>query len=62
MLQSFYIDGFKSLENCQFNLTPGLNVLIGENDTGKSNILSSLEFSSYIVTSGLNEVPKKLGV
>ena len=62
MLQSFYIDGFKSLKNCQFNLTPGLNVLVGENDTGKSNILSSLEFSSYIVSSGLNEVPKKLGV
>ena len=62
MLQSFYIDGFKSLENCQFNLTPGLNVLVGENDTGKSNILSGLEFSSYIVTSGLNEIPKKLGV
>ncbi len=62
MLKSFYLDGFKSLEKWHLELTPGLNVLVGENDTGKSNILSGLEFSTHVINSGLTNIPQKLGV
>lgn len=62
MLQSFYIDGFKSLEKCHFTINPGLNAIVGQNGSGKSNILGAMEFSSQLLLNKLTEVPNKLGI
>ncbi len=62
MLQSFYIDGFKSLEKCRFTINPGLNAIVGLNGSGKSNVLGAMEFSSYVLSNKLTEVPTKLGI
>ena len=60
MLTSVIIDGFKSLSNFKLNLKPGMNVLVGRNGAGKTNILNGLEFVSQIVQNNLTLVPGNL--
>lgn len=45
MLNSFFVDNFKSLINLTFE-PAGLNLLIGNNNAGKTNICHSLRFLS----------------
>ena len=44
MIHYVEIDGFKSLSNFELELRPGLNVLVGPNGSGKTNIISFFEF------------------
>lgn len=44
MLKKIEIDGFKTLSNFAFKVSPGLNILVGPNGSGKTNILSFFEF------------------
>lgn len=44
MIQYVTIDGFKSLSGFELELRPGLNVLVGPNGSGKTNIISFFEF------------------
>jgi len=39
-----HIENFKSLWNVDVDLRPGLNILIGPNGSGKTNLLSALKF------------------
>lgn len=45
MLKSFTVDNFKSLVNCSFQ-PGGLNLLIGSNNAGKTNLCQALRFLS----------------
>ncbi len=62
MLNSIYFDGFKNLKDIELMLKPGLNVLVGSNGSGKSNILRALEFTSYLFKYNLNDIPKQMRV
>ena len=62
MLNSIYIDGFKNLKNLKIDLKPGLNVLVGPNGVGKSNILNANAFVSHFLESGLLDIRRSLGV
>jgi predicted ATP-dependent endonuclease of OLD family len=37
-----YIDGFKRLTNFDLELNPSLNVIVGDNETGKSSVLEAI--------------------
>ncbi len=44
MITAIEVDGFKSLSNFELSIKPGLNVLVGPNGSGKTNIISFFEF------------------
>lgn len=48
MIQSVEVSGFKSLNNFKISLKKGLNILVGPNGSGKTNIISLFEFISHI--------------
>ncbi len=62
MLNSIYIDGFKNLKNLTIDLKSGLNVLVGPNGIGKSNILNATAFISHFLEYGLESIRRTLGV
>ncbi len=48
MIKAIEIEGFRSLRSVRFELRP-LNVLIGPNQSGKTNILDALDLLSRAV-------------
>lgn len=46
------IRNFRSIKEAQFDLNPGLNVLIGPNGSGKTNILAAFKFIRDLLQSG----------
>lgn len=46
------IENYKSIRHTTIDLKPGLNILIGANGSGKTNILSSLKFIKDILLQG----------
>jgi DNA replication and repair protein RecF len=48
------IENFRNLESCQINLSPGINILLGENAQGKSNFLEAIEFLATAKTMRAN--------
>jgi predicted ATPase len=61
MITQVIVDGFRSLKDFSLLLRPGLNILVGPNGSGKTNIISFFEFLSYIVHYGSSEAINKLG-
>jgi predicted ATPase len=51
-VRSLRLDGFKSIRHVELKLEP-LNVLIGTNGAGKSNLLSFFRLLNYAMTEGL---------
>src|SRR5207253_5414241 len=49
---SITVSGFKSLNATTFNVRPGVNVFIGPNGSGKTNILRSLKFIRDVLMKG----------
>ena len=47
------VTGFRSLRNCSFRVNEGLNVLVGPNGSGKTNVAALLDFVSTFIQSGL---------
>ena len=41
-INRLYIDGFKRLMDFEFELDPSLNVIVGDNETGKSSVLEAM--------------------
>ena len=62
MLNSIYIDGYRNLKNLKIDLRPGLNVFIGANGVGKSNIMEASHFFTQLLHYSLNNSPSKIGV
>lgn len=44
MITKIFIDGFRSLKDFTLELNEGLNILVGPNGSGKTNIISFFEF------------------
>ncbi len=61
MITKIEVNGFKSLQNLELELQPGLNILVGPNGAGKTNILQFFEFLSYLTSLDINEAVSKMG-
>ncbi len=61
MLTSFQVDNFKSLVNVSIEPV-GLNVLVGRNNTGKSNLCRAMWFLSRTAGNSLEESAKGCGL
>lgn len=61
MLKSISVSGFKSLENFTLDFHKGLNVLIGPNGSGKTNVLSFIEFLGHLSRYQLLEAVSRSG-
>jgi AAA domain-containing protein len=61
MITRLKVDGFRSLSHFDMTINPGLNILVGPNGSGKTNIVSFLQFLSYIVTYPLADAVTKAG-
>ncbi len=48
MIRHISVNGFKTLKDFELSLIPGLNVLVGPNGSGKTNIISFLEFLGFL--------------
>ncbi|MFS4468149.1 AAA family ATPase [Maribacter sp. 2210JD10-5] len=55
MISEIFIDGYRSLNNFKLNVRPGLNILVGPNGSGKTNIISFFEFLSHLSHHELHE-------
>lgn len=61
MITSIKVEGFKTLSDFYLVLNPGLNVLVGPNGSGKTNIVSFFEFLSHVVDANPSEATSYLG-
>lgn len=50
-IKRLHIENYKSLKNVDFELNEDVNVFIGKNNSGKSNLIEALRFISKLVTS-----------
>lgn len=55
MINEIYVEGYKSLNHFKLNLRPGLNILVGPNGSGKTNVISFFEFLSHLSQHELHE-------
>lgn len=61
MLREISATGFKSLSDFHIEIHPGLNVLVGPNGSGKTNIIRLLDFLSFLQQHSLSEAISKSG-
>lgn len=61
MITKIEVNGFKSLKDFELTLNSGLNILVGLNGSGKTNIVLFFEFLSKIVTIPINEAITEMG-
>lgn len=61
MLKNVWITNFRSLENFELAIKPGLNALVGPNGAGKTSIIKWFEFLSLLGSYSLRESIGKIG-
>ena len=61
MITHINASGFKSLSQFSLDFTPGLNILVGPNGSGKTNIVSLFEFLAYLIETDASEATSKAG-
>ncbi len=61
MITNIVVNGFRSLTNFTLDLFPGLNILVGPNGSGKTNIITFFEFLSHMVSCGPSEAVNRIG-
>lgn len=61
MLNTIHITGFRSLNDFSLSIKSGLNVLVGPNGSGKTNIINALEFISIFIQQDLISAIYELG-
>ena len=61
MITEITVDGFRSLSSFSMPIKLGLNILVGPNGSGKTNIILFFEFLSRIATDPLSEAISKCG-
>lgn len=61
MITKIEVDGFKSLSNFEFKINSGLNILVGPNGVGKTNIILFFEFLSQLVKNPVAKAVSTVG-
>jgi predicted ATPase len=61
MITHVEVDGFKSLTEFQLSFYPGLNVLVGPNGSGKTNIVSFFEYLADLMEGDASEATSRVG-
>ncbi|MCK8496131.1 AAA family ATPase, partial [Spirosoma sp. RP8] len=61
MITKIEVDGFKSLREFELHLHKGLNILVGPNGSGKTNIILFFEFLSNIVNNQVGNAISYVG-
>lgn len=61
MIKRIEVDGFKSLSNFSMDIRTGLNILVGPNGSGKTNIVQYFEFISNLLDHEISEAISKSG-
>jgi predicted ATPase len=61
MITKIEVDGFKSLSGFELNLNSGLNILVGPNGSGKTNIVLFFEFLSKLTTNQVGNAVSSVG-
>lgn len=61
MITKIEVDGFKSLKNFELELHEGLNILVGPNGSGKTNVVLFFEFLAKLVTMPVGDALTKMG-
>jgi predicted ATPase len=61
MLRQIRVSGFKSLDEFELEFNQGLNIIIGPNGSGKTNIINFIEFLSYLSRDSLLEAVGRSG-
>lgn len=61
MITKIEVSGFKSLSNFELDLHTGLNILVGPNGSGKTNIILFFEFLSKLTISQVGNAVSSLG-
>src|SRR6185437_16166344 len=61
MLRWIEVSGFKSLDQFRLEFKQGLNVIVGPNGSGKTNIINFIEFLSYLSRDSLLEAVGRSG-
>jgi len=60
-IKKLHIENYKSLKTVDFELNEGINVLIGKNNSGKSNLIDALLFLSALMESNVNNAISNYG-
>lgn len=61
MIEKLNVDGFKSLRNFEIEFQKGINVIVGPNGVGKTNICQALTILSSLTNNSLNEAFTQYG-
>ena len=61
MLTYIYVNGFRSLSDFSMEIRPSLNILIGPNGGGKSNIIGFFQFLSRLMRTNLSDAVSLTG-
>lgn len=61
MIEKLKVDGFKSLRNFEIEFQKGINVIVGPNGVGKTNICQALTILSSLTSNSLNEAFTQFG-
>ncbi|MEZ5946014.1 MAG: AAA family ATPase [Hyphomonas sp.] len=61
MLESLHVKGFRSLNPLFVEFRPGLNVFVGANGSGKSNLISFLNFLHNLSHQSIHHVVERAG-
>ena len=61
MITKIEVDGFKSLSEFELYLNSGLNILVGPNGSGKTNIILFFEFLSKLTTNQVGNAVSSIG-
>lgn len=61
MITKIEVDGFKSLSDFNLDLNTGLNILVGPNGSGKTNIVLFFEFLSKLTTNQVGNAVSSVG-
>ena len=62
MITRIEVDGFKSLKEFTLNFARGLNILVGPNGSGKTNIVSFFEFVAHLMEADASEATSRVGL